>query len=184
MKIYLNILPSERKTRERNRRMFFRLLVQEVVLGLILVVFLGLLGAVWWGIDYRMQNDIALAKDVEATNTGFIELREIEENFKTTNDVVRRNQTLLDNSVSWTNVFYELETNFPEGVRADQLSIDSNAQCVLRGYAKTREVFEEMVAQLEQSECFTEINIPRSNFVQKEDVSYIIDFVVEKTCYQ
>lgn len=179
MKIFLNLLPPERKESLVNAfyaKTFLAHLV--VVAGLFLLVDVAL-GMYFFRSLQQEQQAIAQAG---VNNTAAQEeYRSYQETFETINQKTRSADGYLTVHTSFSWLLSEIEGALPGGVRVQKL-VTKEYQVLLSGTADTREAFLQMEAALKRDGCFTQFNAPLSNLFTETDVSFQIDFMVKEEC--
>lgn len=117
----------------------------------------------------------------DSSQNQYQELAKYEDKFKQTNEDVEILDKIQNSNLIWTNFLTELSLIMPEGIFLSDLS-SKNYQVFLAGKARSRENLLNFKANLEQSTCFSNINIPLSNLVVKQDVDFQMDIEVKKEC--
>jgi Tfp pilus assembly protein PilN len=179
MKIFLNLLPPERK--ESLVNVFY---AKTFLARLIIVAGLFLLADTVLGVYYfrSLQHDKNALAQAGANNTSAQEeYRAYQDTFETINQKTRSTDGYLTLHTSFSWLLAEIENALPGGVRIQKL-VTKEYQVLLSGTADTREAFLQMEAALKQDSCFTQFNAPLSNLFTETNVSFQIDFMVKEEC--
>lgn len=180
MKIYLDLLPQEKKNKIKHDKIFSRILREELLFIVPLLVFIVLLFNVYYILNYQ-YNSLSAEGTAGKSLDKYQELSTYENKFKEINESVTVLNKLYANHLHWTNVLVELGNVTPDGIYLEDLST-KNYQIFLLGKARTRENLLAFKANLEQSSCFKDINIPLSNLVVKDDIDFQMDLTVNNDC--
>lgn len=180
MKIYLDLLPQEKKNQIKRNKLFQRILHEELLFVVPLLVFIILLFNVYYVLNYEF-NSLSAAGLEGRSQDKYQELNVYEEKFKEMNESVAVLSKLQTNHLHWINVIDELGNSTPDGVYLNNLST-KNYQIFLLGKARSRENLLNFKAKLEESSCFESINIPLSNLVVKDDIDFQMDLMVNNDC--
>ncbi len=180
MRIYLDLLPEERKQEEKKKKLFRKILWQELRFLLPVISFIVILIAT--NINLKIQlnslNNIYLT---EQSREGYKNLKEYEEKFREINLKTSSISKFQERHFYWSHLFYRLSDLMPEGVFINGLST-KDYQVSLTGKAKTRENLLLFQERIKSSDCFSEVNVPLSNLVSRENVDFQLDFKLKKNC--
>lgn len=180
MRIYLDLLPRERKEERRKKKLFWKILRQEFRFIIPVVSFIAVLFAT--NVNLKIQMDsLGNVYSLENSRGGYRELKIYEEKFSEINSKISSISKFQEYHLHWARVFYELSALVPEGVFVSGLTT-KDYQVSLVGKAKTRDDLLSFQEKIKSSGCFTEVDIPLSNLVSKENVDFQIDFKLQKNC--
>ena len=179
MKIFLNLLPPERKESLVNAFYAKTFLVHLIIVAGLFLVVDAVLGAyLFRSLQHEKQMvDQAGTNNVSAQE----EYRSYQDTFETINQKTRSTDGYLKLHTSFSWLLAEIESALPGGVRVQKL-VTKEYQVLLSGTADTREAFLQMEAALKQDSCFTQFNAPLSNLFTETNVSFQIDFMVKEEC--
>lgn len=180
MKIYLNLLPQEKKNEIKRNRFFARILREEILFLLPLIVFIFFLLNIYYVLNYQYESLTAAAMAGKSQDK-YQELNKYEDKFKEINGSVDLISKLQSNHLKWFGIMGELSVMTPDGIYLSELST-KNYQIFLLGKARSRDDLLNFKGKLESSSCFQNINVPLSNLVVKEDVDFQMDLMVNKDC--
>jgi Tfp pilus assembly protein PilN len=180
MKIVINLLPEKKKKEIKRRKFLLFVMWQEVLIVFTALVFLVMLFSVNFILNMNYDE---IKKDGEKyfNRDEFKEMRSYEEEFAVINKRVSLISQIQSYDYYWTNFFYELSRITPEGVKLRNLSTDQ-FDVVLSGKSKSRDELIVFRDRLESSNCFTDVNVPLSNIVKKEDIDFKIEIKINKDC--
>ncbi|HPX94066.1 MAG TPA: PilN domain-containing protein [Candidatus Moranbacteria bacterium] len=180
MKIYLDLLPEQRKQELKRKKIYRKILHEEILFSLPVIVFVIILANVYYVLAIQ-RNMHATAYLTEQAQDKYKQLEEYETKFKEINTVSRALVNIQSGHLYWTNLLNELSAITPDGVYIIDLST-KNYSVFLMGKAKTRDILIDFKNQLEKSECFEKVDVPLSNLVVKENVDFQIDLTLKDDC--
>ncbi|KKQ46436.1 MAG: Fimbrial assembly family protein [Candidatus Moranbacteria bacterium GW2011_GWC2_37_8] len=180
MKIYLDLLPQEKKNELRRSKIFRRILHEEMLFLVPLVIFIALLLNIYYLLNFQYNSSVTLSS-VNKSQDKYQELNNYEEKFKKVNASIDILSKIQSSHLHWLNVLDELGSVVPEGVYISDFST-KNYQIFLLGKARSRDNLLALKNNLDNSDCFKDVNVPLSNLVVKDNVDFQMDFVVIKDC--
>lgn len=180
MKIYLDLLPEERKKELRRSKIFRLALKQEVFFILPLLMLAGILmGA---NLTLKIQKESVAEQNSQAqAGDRYQELDVYEKKFKEANGLSSELIRIRKAHLNWADRLGELGLMVPEGVSLTNIST-KNYKMMLAGRAATRDKLLEFKGNLEKDSCMSDVNLPLSNIVQKENVDFQMDFSIKEEC--
>jgi hypothetical protein len=178
MKIFLNLLPPQRKESLVNA--FY---ARTFLARLILIVFLFLLvdGVLGMYFFRSFQKEKIISPISSGAPNGQAEYRAYQETFESMNQKTRAASGYLTLHTSFSWLLSEIEAALPGGVRVQKL-VTKEYQVLLSGTADTREAFLQMESALKKDACFSQFNAPLSNLFTETNVSFQLDFMVKEEC--
>jgi Tfp pilus assembly protein PilN len=182
MKIYIDLLPRERKQEMKKSKIFRTIIRQEIRLLIPLFFFMVVLAAINFNLGIQAEA-IEKASSFSQNQKEYQDLKLFEDSFKEVNAKTSFASNLQQGHIYWSNIFQELENVIPEGVYLTDVS-NRDYQLVIAGKAKTRDNLLEFQDNIKNSECFMNINMPLSNLVNKEDIVFQMDFAIKKECFK
>ncbi len=178
MKIKLNLIPPSRKEeieKAKNFKLLFRIGASLLAIA---IIFWGAL----WSFHYFLQIDKNLAqKNLEVGNKA-IDLEKIEkydQKFKEANIKIGKIDQSESNQIYWSNLLLILEEKIPLGIKVSHLAT-KDYQVLITGEANSREDLVDLKEKLENVEDFQDINLPLSDLVAKNNVSFQLEFEVKR----
>lgn len=180
MKIYLDLLPQEKKNQIRRNKMFGRILREEILFIIPLLVLIFLLFNIYYilNFQFRTLTDVGTAGKSQEK---YQELNKYENKFKQVNSSVEVLTKIQNNHLHWLKVLQDISNLTPDGIYFTDLTT-KNYQIFLLGKARTRDDLLKFKGNLEGSSCFQSIDVPLSNLVVKNDVDFQMNFTVAKEC--
>ena len=180
MKIYLDLLPGERRKRLIRKRNFRVIMEQEFLLFFPVAVFAIILANLYLLLKIQNEN-IAFSGEQQSSQAKYQELNEYENEIIRANKDVENIRKIQKEHLSWSGVFSEFEKIVPQGIKVEEISTKDYKIFVI-GKAEERENLVKLKEGLEGSNCFSEANMPLSNLVSKENIEFQLDFSVSREC--
>lgn len=180
MKIYLDLLPEERKNEIKRKKLFRLIIKQEILFLFPLLVLIVIMLDIYWVLGIQRSSMIETGS-LEQNQGKYKELNEYEDKFKEINTTTAILSKLQQNHLNWSSLI-ELITNVtPEGIYLSDFT-NKDYQILLTGKAKNRESLIAYKDALVASGCADNVNVPLSNLVNKSDVDFQLDFIVKQEC--
>ncbi len=180
MKIYLDLLPENRKRAMARKKRFKNIIKQEMLFLAPVILFVFILFSVNMILGIEKEGlDRTLA--IAGSEGSHQDLKLYEEGFKDINEKVLDINNFQKNHSHWSDIIGILSGIVPNDVHLSELST-KDYQFFLVGKARTREVLMDFQDRMNKSECFENINVPLSNLVAKNDIDFQMDFNVKKEC--
>lgn len=181
MKIFLNLLPPEKKL-ELRRRFYAKLFLwQWFTVFLMSLVFVTVVAGAYFVITWQQKSS---ELDAAVPNTGGQEkLAQYEASFAEANESAK---TVLHYEAlhpSFTAMLEKINSLLPEKITLKKLST-KDYHVYMTGEAATRSDFLTLQENLKNERCFQSINAPISNLFAEQNVSFEIDFLVLPECLQ
>ena len=180
MKIYLDLLPKPRKLELKRKKLFRRILRDEFLFLLPIILFIVILLNIYYLLSVQRDTSIA-AKSLAESQDKYQELSSYEEKFKQVNADSAKLLKIQSNHLHWAGILNKLSDVLPDGISITDFST-KDYKVFLIGKAKSRDMLLNFKSSLEADECFTDVNVPLSNLVVKEDVDFQMDFSVTQDC--
>lgn len=180
MRIYLDLIPGDRKEEIKRRKTFRKIFRQGLRFLFPVIFFIAILLAI--NLNLKIQlGSLDKTYSLEQSQEKYKELKLYEDKFREINARSLLISKFQEEHMHWSHIFSQLSNLVPEGVFVRVLTT-KDYQISLAGKAKTREDLLAFQEKIKSSPCFTEINVPLSNLVSKENVDFQIDFKVQKNC--
>lgn len=180
MRIYLDLLPTERKQEIKRKKLFRAILREEFLFIIPVIVFIFILLNIYYVLTLQKSSSVS-AQTTNQSQEKYKQLSAYEEKFKEANAA---NQTLVkiqSGHIYWQHLFKELSNITPDGIYLSDLST-KDFSIFLVGKAKTREDLLGFKEKLESSNCFESVNVPLSNLVTRDNVDFQIDLKIKEDC--
>ena len=180
MKIYLDLLPEQRKQEIKRKKLFRKILRGEVLFLLPLLVFIFILLSTYYMLVLQ-KNLAATTYSTQQSQNKYQQLGIYEEKFKQVNILIQTIKKTQAGHLYWQNFFQQLSSVTPNSIYISDLST-KDYTVFLIGKAKTRDDLLDFKSNLEANPCFKDVNVPLSNLVVKNDVDFQIDISINKDC--
>jgi Tfp pilus assembly protein PilN len=180
MKIYLDLLPEEKKKEIRKRKLFLKIIREEILFSVPIFAFFAILATINFSLAIKSQ---ATENSFNSGNSQkeYQELKSYEKKFSDINSKLPNIYKIQKSHLNWLGVFYKISDVTPKNVYISDLTT-SDYKISLAGKAKTREDFLAFQANVKSNDCFSDVNVPLSSLVSKENVEFQIDFSVKVDC--
>jgi len=180
MKIYLDLLPKERKTELKRKKIFRNILHEEFLFLLPVILFIIILLNVFYLLSIKHDTSL-MQKSLAESQDKYQELSSYEEKFKQVNESSVKLLNIQDKHMHWTEVFNKLSSALPDGISINEFST-KDYKIFLVGKARSRDILLDFKGTLEADTCFTDINVPLSNLVVKDDIDFQMDLAINNDC--
>lgn len=180
MEIKLNLIPQYRKDEITQQVRLMTILRWEIELFFIIVIFLMLLLSLKYILIFNLnaQNSELDGKQNKGKYEKIISL---DNNFKAINALVALDGSIQGDQLYWSKLFEKISTIIPEGIRIIKIA-NKNHTILMAGVADTRDILVSMREKLSQEPCFSNINLPLSNLVSKDNIAFQIEFEIKDEC--
>lgn len=180
MKIYLDLLPGDRRKRLSRKRNFRVIVEQEFLLFFPIAVFVIIMANVYLLLKIQNEN-ITISGEQQFSQGKYQELNEYENEITRANRDVENIRKIQSGHLSWSGVFFEFEKIVPQGIKVEEIST-KDYKIFIVGKAEMRENLVKLKDGLEGNDCFSEANMPLSNLASKENIEFQLDFSVSRDC--
>ncbi|MEI7891213.1 MAG: PilN domain-containing protein [bacterium] len=180
MKIYLDLLPRERKAELKRKKLFRRILHEEFLFLMPLIVLIVIFINIYY-LLINHRNAFTLEKTATQSMDKYQELNSYTEKFKQVNDDSAKLLKIQTGHLIWSEIFNKLSSDMPENVYITDFST-KEYKIFLLGKAKNRDALLGFRDNLGNDSCFADINVPISNLVVKDDIDFQIDLSINKEC--
>lgn len=180
MKIYLDLLPTEQKKELHRNKIFHRIIKQELLFALPLFALIGVLFAANFVLKNQKENVVLQNSQVQ-TGSRYQELDSYENKFKITNENTANLSKIQAGHLQWTEILKFFNSLVPENVHIISIAT-KNYKMMISGLAQNRDDLLTFKDKLEKNTCITEVNLPLSNIVQRENIDFQMDFSIKEEC--
>jgi Tfp pilus assembly protein PilN len=180
MKIYLDLLPAQRKQEIKRKKKFRDILREEVLFLFPVIVFIFVLLNIYYVLTLQ-RNSSAAAHVAKQSQDKYQQLGTFEEEFKQVNALDQKLVKIKTGHMYWQQLFQKLSDATPDGIYVSNLST-KDYKVFLVGKARTRDDLLSLKEKLETTECFKDVNVPLSNLVVKNDIDFQIDLTITENC--
>ncbi len=180
MKIYLDLLPEEKKEEIKRKKIFLKVVHSELIFAIPMIAFFVILATINFSLKEKTK-EIERIYGMDNSQKEYKELENYENSFGEINTKVNSVFKLQKGHNDWSNIFYKLNNTVPENVYlSDLVTVDYKIS--IAGKAKTREDFLKFQEKIKSEGCFLDVEVPLSNLVSKENVAFQLNFNVKKDC--
>lgn len=180
MEIRLNLLPEEKKDRYRYERRFARLSFWG---GAFLASMAFLLAALY-GIGLAVSLE-ARTRSLEGPDASeresYEEVKRYEQKFSETGSRLDDLDGIAADQLHWSGILAKLSGIVPDGVTVSSLAT-SDYLINMTGEAESREKLVAFRDALSGNGCFSDVNLPLSDLVEKENIDFQLTFKASEEC--
>lgn len=180
MDIKLNLVPPQRK-REIKRSYLLRELVRwQMEIFLVLLIFLALL----WHISYVLKVETASSlqqTEMSRQSFSYKDMQDYKEKIKNANTEISDIKKIQKGQIYWSELLDKLNQIIFTGIKIDSLGT-KNYQVFLTGVADNRDNLVRFKEKLTEESCFSEVDFPLANLMNKENLSFQMQFSVKEEC--
>ena len=180
MKIYLDLLPEEKKQEIKKKRDFLKIIQNEFLFSIPIIAFFLIILTVNFSLKIRTQ---AVENNSNTGNSqkDYQELERYQNSFNEINLKTSAMFKIQKDHLNWLNVFRKMNEIVPENVNLSDL-VTINYGISLAGKAKTRDDFLKFQEKIKAGSCFSDVEVPLSSLVSKENVEFQINLKVKEEC--
>jgi len=180
MKIYLDLLPQDRKDELKRKEAFVTTLCRELLFLFPILVFIVILVNVYLILGIQESNMKVTGSGQESQGE-YKQLRFYEKEFKQINDLTIFLSRAQTGHMYWSRLIGKISDVTGDGIYLTGFST-KDYQVFLLGKAKSREDLIAFKDAVGNSGCADNINVPLSNLVTPSDVDFQMDFTVKQEC--
>jgi hypothetical protein len=180
MRVYLDLLPDERKEEIKKGRILRQIIHQEGIFLFPIFAFIIILITINFSLKINLES-ISDNSQSKSYQESYKELQSYEDKFSSINSKVSEILKIQNNHLNWLGIFKRLNEKMVENVYLSDL-VTVDYQVSLSGKAKTRDDFLKFQDSIKGEECFSNVDVPLSSLVSKEDVQFQIDFEIKEEC--
>ena len=178
--ITLNLIPPEKKEEITKNKRFKSAVKVEIILTIIFIVFLAALFSFKYILNLNLSS-LSSAYQKEGDSPQFVKIKDFDEKFGKLNSQVGEVLSAKRDQLYWTDLFVKLNGVIFPGIKIDSFSTQDYL-ATLKGTAESRSDLILFKEKLENEQCFSNINLPISDLVNKDNVSFQIDFIINSDC--
>jgi hypothetical protein len=177
--IKLNLIPIQKKEEIKKSNYFRLVLRSEIELFGIILIFAAML----LNINYILKVTLDSDKEVNAAKNAAQnkEIRKYDSEIREINEKIREIGKIQEGQLNWSNLFEKLNGLYSNSIEMKRVAT-RNYLVLLEGKANNRDNLIAFKENLEKEECFSEVNLPLSSLVSRENVEFQIDFKIKKEC--
>jgi Tfp pilus assembly protein PilN len=180
MKIKLNLLSVHKKEAiEESKKMRVILKWGMEIFGILLIFFILLLD-----INYILKTDFSLAsygREKSGLDSKYTEIEKYDSEIKQINSKMTDIENIQKGELYWSKLFFKLNNILTPEITLSNLS-NKDFIIFMVGKANTRDALVSLKDRLEKEECFSDVKLPLSNLVSKDNLVFQIEFNVKEEC--
>jgi hypothetical protein len=179
MEIKLNLIPPAKKEEIRKNNQLKMAIRTEVILTIALAVFFAVL------LSFKYILNISFAFNSAAWENEnpeqFKKIENYDRQFSNINTQVFQIITLKKSQLYWSEFFTKLDALVFSGISVKKISTDDYS-IMVEGISDTRDDLILFKEKIESEKCFTDVDLPLSNLVGRNNVEFQISFNIDKNC--
>lgn len=180
MKIYLDLLPQERKDELKRKKTYSSIIRREVLFLFPVAVFIVILVNIYLILKIQ-ENNMKTTGTGQQSQGEYKQLHLYEDAFKKTNDLAIFLSRAGNQHIYWSRLIYKMSDLAGEGIYLSEFST-KDYKVLLLGKAKSRDDLMNFKDAIANSGCAENVNLPLSNLVTPSDVDFQLDFIVKDEC--
>lgn len=180
MEIKINLIPPYRKEKIAQAKRLRLVLWTEVAVTVILILFSFFLLGLGKFLEMNLkavsgfQNSSSEKGQYEKINT-------MDKEFEIINSQTGDILAIKKDQFYWSRMLIGISESIISGVSINELA-SKNYSVFLSGRADSRDNLIKFKEKLENNQCFTDIKLPLSNLVSKENIDFQLDLKMKKDC--
>ncbi|HRY82719.1 MAG TPA: hypothetical protein P5232_03415 [Candidatus Moranbacteria bacterium] len=180
MEIKINLIPPERKEEIAKRNQIGAAIKIEFFLTAVFAIFLIVLLSFNYILNLNLTS-ISKAEEKKENSGKYDKLKEYDANFSKINQKLSDIVSIKKNQLYWSRLFLKLnELVFP-GIKLVSITT-SDYMVSLGGISDTRDNLILFKDKLISEKCFLDVSLPLDDLVDKNNVTFKIDFYMDKNC--
>lgn len=180
MEISINLLPEEKKNKIKRKKKIVTIIKQEILFLSAVFFLVVILIDINFILKFQL-NILEKNYSLEQSQDKYQKLKKYEDKFKQVNSKSMFLFNVGKDHLYWSRLFYELDKLIPDEVTINTLS-NSGYKILLTGKSAKREDLLKFQENINSSQCFSDVNLPLSNLVTKENINFQIDFKIKENC--
>jgi len=179
MKTKLNLIPDYRKEEIRQQNVFLKVMRWNFEFLAVYAIFIGMLFVVGYILKLDLQTNLIQLNPNNIAR--FNEFKEKDEKIKEMNSLIGEIKKVQEGQINWTKFFSKLEELLPDGISLEKIST-KDTSIFLAGNSNTSDNLMAFKDKISQDSCFSNVELPLSYVVARENVDFQITFNFEKNC--
>jgi Tfp pilus assembly protein PilN len=180
MEININLIPPYKKEEEIKKRHLRMVLNIGWSLAGMFLLFFSFIFCLQYILNFQLES-LTMSNERSSDKEKKDKIKNYEQEFRRINLESGQILKVLKDQLYWTNVFQEISGKMTEGIRIESLAT-KDYKVLLAGKASSRDELISFKDDLSASACFDLVDLPISNLVSKNDVSFQIDIKVKEDC--
>lgn len=182
MEIKLNLVPPLRKEEIKKSYLLRMIIKWQIEFLLIFVLF----SVILWSIIYVLKvEEISNLKQIEMERQSFSykDMQDYKEKIKNANVQILDIKKIQKGQLYWSELMSKLNEIIFPGIEIDSLNT-KDYEVFLTGVADNRDNLVNFKEKLTQENCFKEVDFPLANLINRENLSFQMQFTVKKECIE
>jgi len=180
MEVKLNLIPKYRKDEIAKTNLLKLILQWETGAAFVLAIFFGLLMSLNYVLQFNLDAQTSELENGQSKDK-YEKISVMGSNFKVANAVVLADESMQKDQLYWSILFQKMNDKIPDGISVSKLA-NKNYKILVAGVADTRDTLIGMRDNFSQEDCFSDVNLPLSNLVSKDNIAFQIEFNVKESC--
>jgi len=182
MKIYLDLLPQERKDELKRKKTLAVIIRHELLFLFPIGVFIVILTNVYLILGIEESN-LKVADSGQQSQGEYKQLHDYENTFNQTNNLVIFLSRAQAQHIQWSRLLTSISSVAGNNITLTELST-KDYHVMVSGKAKTRDDLITFRDAMGNSGCADNVNVPLSNLVASTNVDFQMDFTVKQACIE
>jgi len=179
MNIKLNLIPEYKKEEIQQQSIFLKIIRWGVEFLLVYIAFILVLFALGYILKLNLQTNIIQLNPNNIAK--FKEFKEYDTEIKETNVRISEIKNIQQGQIQWTKLFVKLEESIIDGIIINSIAT-KDFKILLVGNSNSRENLIAFKEKMVTDSCFTEIDLPLSYLVPRENLDFQMTFAFKKEC--
>ena len=180
MEIKINLIPPYRKKEIFEAKRLKTAIKLEIFSTTIILLFFAFL----WSINYILKlnmDSVSANIEMDKNRSQYEKIQKLEDEFVQANAKVSEIASLKKDQMYWSNLPVKLSDNVTEGITIEEVA-NKDYNVFLVGKADDRDNLIKFKEKISQEQCFSDVNLPLSNLVSKNNVDFQMDFKIKEDC--
>lgn len=180
MEIKINLIPPYRKEEITKAKRFSLVIRMGLAILAVFILFFSFL----FGLYKALEINLSVVSNSQKPGmeiSKYEKIREFDEEFEKINSETDQVRMISSDQLYWSDLFVILSSSIISGIEVTDLATNDYSVSLV-GKAKDRDDLIAFKDKLSAEECFSNVNLPLSNLVSKENVAFQMDFNVKEEC--
>lgn len=180
MEIRINLIPPYRKE-EIARAKRFKLVIRiGMAIFSIFVFFFSFLFGLYKTLEINFSV-VSNFRELDSEHSKYSEIKKFDDEFEKINTKTNQVLAIKRDQLYWSNLFVYLSKSTISGIEVTDLTTNEYGVS-LSGTADNRDNLIAFKDSLINEACFSDVNLPLSNLVSRENVAFQMDFKIKEEC--
>ena len=179
--IRLNLIPQNRKEEIAQDGRFRTVLKWGFELSATLVIFAAILGSVNYILLINLRSVSNRIESDERNDEKHREMKQYDSEIRKLNAKISDIEKISRSQLYWSGFFEKINWQIIPEIEIINILTQDYA-VLLSGKAQNRDKMLEFKENLVKEECFTDVNLPLSNLVARENIEFQLDLKIKPEC--